>query len=123
MADKNKSKNKRLERRKFSVRNGLAGTTERPRLSVFRSEKHIYAQVIDDLDGRTLASASSMMGDVRGDLKHGANIAAAKRVGAAIAQKAKAAGVSKVAFDRGGRKYHGRVKALADAAREAGLSF
>lgn len=123
MADKNKLKSKRLERRKYSVRNGLTGTAERPRLSVFRSEKHIYAQVIDDLGGRTLASASSTMDDVRGDLKHGANINAAKRVGAAIAQKAQAAGVSLVAFDRGGRKYHGRVKALADAAREAGLKF
>ena len=123
MADKNVKKNKRLERRKFSVRNSVFGTTERPRLSVYRSEKHIYAQVIDDYAGRTLASASSTLDDVRGDLKHGGNVAAAKKVGSAIAERAKAAGITQVAFDRGGRKYHGRVKALADAAREGGLKF
>jgi large subunit ribosomal protein L18 len=124
MADKNKLKQIRLERRKFSARNnGLAGNAERPRLSVFRSDKHIYAQVIDDLSGRTMVAASSLETEVRGDLKNGGNVTAAKLVGKAIAQKAKAAGVTKVAFDRGGRKYHGRVKALADSAREAGLKF
>jgi large subunit ribosomal protein L18 len=123
MADKQREKALRLQRRQWSVRNTLSGTAERPRLSVFRSDKHIYAQVIDDLAGRTLASASSMATDVRGDLKNGGNIAAAKLVGKAIAERAKAAGVSQVAFDRGGRKYHGRVKALADAAREGGLKF
>ena len=124
MADKNVKKARRLRRRKFSVRNGLFGTTERPRLSVYRSEKHIYAQVIDDYAGRTLASASSKMEGVLAEgAKHGGNIAAAKRVGLAIAERAKAAGVTLVAFDRGGRKYHGRVKALADAAREGGLKF
>jgi large subunit ribosomal protein L18 len=123
MADKQKKKQKRLERRKWSIRNHLSGTTERPRLSVFRSDKHIYAQVIDDLAGRTLASAASTNADVRGDLKTGANVEAAKRVGRAIAERAKAVGVGQVAFDRGGRKYHGRVKALADAAREGGLKF
>lgn len=123
MADKNKARAKRLERRKWSVRSNLFGTTERPRLSVFRSGKHIYAQVIDDLLGKTLASAGTTNGDVRGELKHGANVAAAKLVGKSIAERAKAAGVTKVAFDRGGRGYHGRVKALADAAREGGLSF
>jgi large subunit ribosomal protein L18 len=123
MADKQREKALRLQRRQWSVRNSLSGTAERPRLSVFRSDKHIYAQVIDDLAGRTLASASSMATDVRGDLKNGGNIAAAKLVGKAIAERAKAAGVSQVAFDRGGRKYHGRVKALADAAREGGLKF
>jgi len=122
MSDKNKDKALRHERRKFSVRKGLFGTTERPRLSVFRSDKHIYAQVIDDMAGKTLASASSSA-EVRGELKNGGNIAAAKLVGKAIAQKAKSAGVTKVAFDRNGRKYHGRVKALADAAREGGLQF
>jgi large subunit ribosomal protein L18 len=123
MADKQKKKQKRLDRRKWSIRNHLSGTTERPRLSVFRSDKHIYAQVIDDIAGRTLASAASTNADVRGELKTGANVEAAKRVGRAIAERAKAVGVAQVAFDRGGRKYHGRVKALADAAREGGLKF
>ena len=123
MADKQREKALRLQRRQWSVRNSLSGTAERPRLSVFRSDKHIYAQVIDDLAGRTLASASSTNTDVRGDLKNGGNISAAKLVGKAIAERAKAAGITKVAFDRGGRKYHGRIKALADAAREAGLQF
>lgn len=123
MADKNFQKTKRLVRRKYAIRKSLFGTTERPRLSVYRSEKHIYAQVIDDLAGKTLVSASSVDGEVRGELKHGGNIAAAKKVGAALATAAKAAGITKVAFDRNGRKYHGRVKALADAAREGGLQF
>ena len=123
MADKQKEKQARLQRRQWSVRNSLSGTPERPRLAVFRSDKHIYAQLIDDLGGRTLASAASTSGEVRGELKNGGNVAAAKLVGKAIAERAKAAGISKVAFDRGGRKYHGRVKALADAAREAGLKF
>ncbi len=123
MADKNVEKNKRLVRRKHHVRNAVFGTPQRPRLSVYRSEKHIYAQLIDDMAGKTLATASSQMTDVRGSLKHGANVAAAKAVGKAIAERGKAAGVIQVAFDRGGRMYHGRVKALADAAREAGLKF
>ena len=121
--DKQKKKQVRLQRRKWSVRNSLAGTAERPRLSVFRSDKHIYAQVIDDLAGKTLAAAASTIAEVRGDLKNGGNIAAAKAVGKAIAERAKAAGVTMVAFDRGGRQYHGRVKALAEAAREGGLKF
>jgi large subunit ribosomal protein L18 len=124
MADKNKKKQARLQRRKWSVRASVFGSAERPRLSIFRSDKHIYAQVIDDHTGRTLAAAASTSTDVRGsDLKNGGNVAAAKKVGLAIAAKAKAAGVSAVAFDRGGRRYHGRVKALADAAREGGLKF
>jgi large subunit ribosomal protein L18 len=123
MADKQRDKQKRLERRKFGIRKSLFGSTERPRLSVFRSDKHIYAQLIDDYAGRTLAAAGSTLTDVRGDLRNGGNIEAAKRVGRAIAERAKAAGITKVAFDRGGRKYHGRVKALADAAREGGLQF
>jgi large subunit ribosomal protein L18 len=123
MADKQKAKALRLQRRQWSVRNSLAGTPDRPRLSVFRSDKHIYAQLIDDLAGRTLASAASTLGDVRGDLKNGGNVEAAKRVGKAIAERAKSIGVTEIAFDRGGRMYHGRVKALADAAREAGLKF
>ena len=92
-------------------------------MSVFRSDKHIYAQVIDDHSGNTLVAVSTTAADVRGDLANGGNIEAAKRVGKTIAERAKAAGITKVAFDRGGRKYHGRVKALADAAREGGLSF
>ena len=123
MADKQKKKQVRLQRRKWSVRNSLFGTSERPRLAVFRSDKHIYAQVIDDLAGRTLASAASTSTEVRGELANGGNVAAAKLVGRAIADRAKAAGITKVAFDRGGRQYHGRVKALADAAREGGLQF
>lgn len=123
MADKNRDKAVRLQRRKYHIRKTLAGTVERPRLSVFRSDKHISAQVIDDLAGKTLVSASSVQKDVRGELANGGNIAAAKAVGKAIAERAKAAGITKVAFDRGGRIYHGRVKALADAAREGGLSF
>ena len=123
MADRQKEKQKRLDRRKFGIRKTLFGSTERPRLSVFRSDKHIYAQLIDDYAGRTLAAAGSTLADVRGDLKNGGNIEAAKRVGRAIAERAKSAGITKVAFDRGGRKYHGRIKALADAAREGGLQF
>jgi large subunit ribosomal protein L18 len=123
MADKNKLKAARFERRKFRSRTKLFGSPERPRLSVFRSDKHIYAQLIDDFAGKTLAAVSSTFTDVRGDLKNGGNIAAAQKVGTAIAAKAKAIGVTKVAFDRGGRAYHGRVKALADAARKGGLSF
>jgi large subunit ribosomal protein L18 len=123
MADKQTEKALRLQRRKWSVRNTLSGSQERPRLAVFRSDKHIYAQLIDDIAGRTLASAASTSGEVRGDLKNGGNIAAAKLVGKVIAERAKTAGITKVAFDRGGRKYHGRIKALADAAREGGLQF
>jgi large subunit ribosomal protein L18 len=124
MADKNKDKQKRLERRKWSLRSKLSGTAERPRLSVFRSDKHISAQVIDDLAGKTLVAVSSVSAEVRGaDLKNGGNIAAAKAIGKAIAERAKAAGITQVAFDRGGRQYHGRIKALADAAREGGLQF
>jgi large subunit ribosomal protein L18 len=123
MADKNKLKTQRLQRRKWSVRKMVSGTAERPRLSVFRSDKHIYAQVIDDLSGKTLCAASSLEKDVRGDLDNGGNIAAAKKVGQAIARRATGAGVGQVCFDRSGRQYHGRVKALAEAAREGGLKF
>jgi large subunit ribosomal protein L18 len=95
----------------------------RPRLSVFRSSKQIYAQVIDDANGHTLATASSLDKDLRAKLKTGADIAAAVEVGKLVAERAKAAGVDAVIFDRGGYIYHGRVKALADAARETGLAF
>lgn len=123
MADKNKDKARRLERRKHHVRKMVFGTPERPRMSVYRSSKHIYVQLIDDYAGRTLASVATTNAEARGELKNGGNINAAKRAGQAIAAKAKEIGVSRVAFDRGGRKYHGRVKALADAAREGGLQF
>jgi len=105
------------------VRLNVSGTPERPRLCVYRSLDHIYAQVIDDRAGKTLASASSADKATKKALKGGGNVAAAKVVGKEIAGRAKAVGVSKVVFDRGGYKYHGRVKALADAAREAGLQF
>jgi large subunit ribosomal protein L18 len=124
MADKQKKKQIRFERRKRSVRSNVFGSAERPRLSVFRSDKHIYAQVIDDYAGRTLVAAASTSAEVRGpELKAGGNIAAAQKVGHEIATRAKAAGISAVCFDRGGRRYHGRVKALADAARKGGLKF
>jgi large subunit ribosomal protein L18 len=124
MADKNKLKAARHQRRQFRTRKSIFGEPERPRLSVFRSDKHIYAQLIDDYSGKTLASVASTSAELRGaELKNGGNIAAAKKVGKAIAEKAKSIGVTKVAFDRGGRMYHGRIKALADAAREGGLKF
>lgn len=115
-ADKNKLRRKRHLR----VRNRVAGTAERPRLNVFRSLAHIYAQIIDDEKGTTLAAASSVEKKFEGK---GGNIAAAKAVGAAIAKKALEKGISEVVFDRGGYIYHGRVKALAEAAREGGLKF
>lgn len=123
MADKNKLKAKRLERRKFSIRKAIFGSAERPRMSIFRSDKHIYAQIINDFEGKTLVAVSSISAEVRGDLKNGGNVEAAKRVGKAIAAKATAAGITAVSFDRGGNRYHGRIKALADAAREGGLKF
>jgi large subunit ribosomal protein L18 len=115
---------KQIERRKARVRRSIkAAAGGRPRLSVFRSSKHIYAQVIDDAAGATVASASSMEKDLRGNLKTGADIGAAKAVGKLVAERAAAKGVKEVVFDRGNYLYHGRVKALADAAREGGLSF
>ena len=105
------------------VRRSVVGTPERPRLSVYRSIGHIYAQVIDDQNQRTLASASSIDKETRAQIKGGGNVAAAKVVGKIVAERAKAAGISKVVFDRGGYRYHGRVQALAGAAREAGLNF
>ena len=114
---------KQQQRRRRHVRGVVRGTAERPRLTVFRSLQHIYCQVVDDFSGKTLASASTRDKEVRGDVKYGGNVDAAKAVGQAIAQRAKAAGVSAVCFDRGHYKYHGRVAALADAAREGGLEF
>jgi large subunit ribosomal protein L18 len=111
------------ERRGFRVRKRTRGTSARPRLSVFRSHKHIYVQVIDDMAGRTLAAASTVEKELAGDVKFGGNKAAAQTVGKAIAERLIAAGVKQVAFDRGACQYHGRVAALADAARAAGLEF
>ena len=117
------NRNLRL-RRQGRVRNKLAQRrNNRARLSVYRSGKHIYAQVINDLNGHTVASASSLQKDVLGDAATGANVDVAKKVGRSIAERALAAGVTEVVFDRGGYLFHGRVKALADAAREAGLVF
>ncbi len=115
---------KMRERRKMRVRRSLKKIANgRPRLSVYRSSKHISAQVIDDVQGITLASASTLEKDLRGSLKTGADVAAAKAVGELVAKRAKDNGVKDVVFDRGGYIYHGRVKALADAAREGGLEF
>ncbi len=110
-------------RRHFRVRRRVSGTPERPRLAVFRSLTHIYAQVIDDTQGRTLASASDRDAELAGEANGKPKAARAELVGASIARKAAAAGVKQVVFDRGGFLYHGRIKALADAAREAGLEF
>ena len=113
-------KARRRERLRYQLRQKGAG---RPRLSVFRSSKQIYAQVIDDAHGHTVASASTLEKDLRGSLKTGADVAAAQAVGKLVAERASQAGVTKVVFDRSGYLYHGRVKALADAAREGGLEF
>jgi large subunit ribosomal protein L18 len=112
-------------RRRIHVRTRqkLSGTSERPRLCVHRSSRHIRAQVVDDQTGRTIASASSLDAEVKKTIKGGGNIAASKVVGKAVAERARAKGVEKVVFDRGGYQYHGRVQALAEAAREAGLQF
>ncbi len=113
-----------FDRRKLRVRRQLRKVSKgRPRLSVYRSSKNIYAQIIDDQSGRTLAAASTLDKDLRGGLKTGADRAAAEAVGKAVAERAVAAGIKDVVFDRGGYMYHGRVKALADGAREGGLSF
>ena len=111
------------EKRHYRLRNKLSGTPETPRLCVFRSNKHIYAQVIDDAAGSTLAAASTMEKAVASGLKNTSNTDAAKAVGQAVAKKAIAKGIESVVFDRGGYLYHGKVKALADSAREAGLKF
>ncbi len=113
------TKQEQRRRRHRRVRKKLMGTPQRPRLAVFRSNKHIYVQVVDDLAGRTLASASTMETDARGGAT--ANVEAAKQVGRRIGERAKAAGIDTVVFDRGGFQYHGRVAAVAEGAREAGL--
>lgn len=126
-----KLKIEQRERRKAHIRKSLIGNAERPRLNVFRSLKHIYCQIIDDsvvdkngnFCGTTLVTCSTLSPSVRGRIKTGGNIDAAKVVGEEIAKLAKSKGITKIAFDRGGFKYHGRVKALADAARQGGLDF
>ena len=119
-----KSSREQIRRRVHSrIRKRLTGTEGRPRLAVFRSEAHIYAQVIDDLAGRTLCAASSLDKELRAAHKLGSNTGAARAVGELLARRAKEKGVAAVVFDRGGFRYHGRVKALADAAREGGLKF
>ncbi|HEX4145576.1 MAG TPA: 50S ribosomal protein L18 [Pirellulales bacterium] len=111
------------QRRAWRVRKRIRGTAQRPRLAVFRSHKHICAQLIDDASGRTLAAASTVEEELRGQIKYGGNRTAAEAVGRTVAERALAAGVKQVAFDRGSFQYHGRVAALAEAARKAGLDF
>ena len=111
------------ERRKLRIRKKIDGTSERPRLSVFRSARHIYAQVVDDVAGKTVAHASTLSRDVRGPAAEATKLDAAKQVGQAIATLLLAKGIDKVVFDRNGYLYHGRIRALADAARAAGLKF
>ena len=118
----NKKVSARL-RRKKRVRSRIQGTPERPRLNVFRSLKHIYAQAVVDTTGQTLASASTMSPELRGTLKYAGNVEAAKKVGELIAKKCLEKGIPKVVFDRNGYLYHGRIKALAEAARASGLIF
>jgi len=120
--DKSKLKVVRRSRRRRGQRKRIGGTPERPRLSVYRSLNHMYAQIIDDLSGTTIASASTRDKQVGGGSGTG-NAKSAEAVGAVIAEKARAAGVTRVVFDRGGFRYHGRVRALADAARKGGLEF
>lgn len=112
-----------VRRRHRRIRRTVTGTPERPRLAVFRSNHHIYVQVIDDTQHNTLAAASTLEADLRQELSTGANCDASVQVGKLIAERALAKGITQVVFDRGGNLYHGRVKALADAAREGGLSF
>lgn len=116
-------KNKARLKRHLRVRKKISGTNERPRLSVFRSAKHIYAQLIDDVKGVTIASASTLDKELASDIGNGGNVESARKVGELIAKRAKAKGYENVVFDRGGYLYHGRIQALADAAREAGLQF
>jgi len=121
--DKNKAVYRQRERRRWRVRKMIRGTAERPRLAVFRSHKHICCQVIDDFAGKTLVAVGTVDKGVRGDLKYGGNKKAAEAIGKLVAEKALAAGITQVKFDRGNYKYHGRVAALADAARAAGLGL
>ncbi len=121
--DHHQFKQKQQLRRRRHVRRRLFGTNDRPRLTVHRSLKHIYAQLIDDAEGKTLGSTSTVAKEIRAEVQRGGNRDAATAIGKKIAEIAKEKGITKVAFDRGHYKYHGRIKALADAAREAGLQF
>jgi len=123
MSNAVKQKRSRLARRTRRSRGATLGSSARPRLCIVRTLKHLYVQVIDDSSGTTLAAASTLSPELKGDLSQTWNKGAAAAVGKLIAERAKAKGISKVVFDRSGRKYHGRIKALADAAREAGLAF
>jgi large subunit ribosomal protein L18 len=116
-------KNKARLKRHLRVRKKIEGTTARPRLNIFRSSKHMYAQIIDDVSGVTLVAASTQDKELKSDVSNGGNVESARKVGELIAKRAKEKGVEAVVFDRGGYLYHGRVQALADAAREAGLQF
>ncbi|WP_448522947.1 50S ribosomal protein L18 [Pseudothermotoga sp.] len=120
---KKEDRNLKRIKRHLRIRKKVKGTPEKPRLTVFKSEKHIYAQIIDDTKGHTLVSASTLDKELRQKLSETHNIEAAKEVGKLIAQRALSLGIKTVVFDRGGFKYHGRIRALADAAREAGLKF
>ena len=120
---KKKSRAQVRAKKHMRMRAHLKGTAEKPRLAVFRSDKHMYAQIIDDTEGKTLASASTLSKDIKADLEKPGDVQAAQAVGKAIAAKAQEAGITEVVFDRGGFIYQGRVKALAEAAREAGLKF
>ncbi|GGO08729.1 50S ribosomal protein L18 [Saccharibacillus kuerlensis] len=116
-------KNKGRLKRHLRVRKKIQGTAQRPRLNVYRSEKHIYAQLIDDVSGVTIVSASTMDKELKSEITNGGNVEAARKVGTLVANRAKEKGYAVVVFDRGGYLYHGRIQALADAAREAGLEF
>lgn len=122
MEAKNTKVKRRLRRRKH-IRKSIFGTAERPRLSVYRSNSNIYAQIIDDEQGKTLCSASTTSKEVADAINYGGNCGAAEQVGTLLAQRAVMHGIKQIAFDRGGYRYHGRVKALAEAARKAGLEF
>lgn len=123
MTVKAESRNEARKRRHARVRKKVFGTASRPRLSVFRSHKHIYAQIIDDHVGHTLVAASSLDPVLRSELRSGSTVEAAKKVGLLLARRALERGITRVVFDRGGYKYHGRVAALAEGAREGGLEF
>jgi len=120
---KKKSRSEVRVKKHMKVRNRLSGTAQRPRLAVFRSNNHMYAQIIDDVAGNTLVAASTLEKDVKADLEKTNNVAAAAKLGEVVAKKAADKGIKTVVFDRGGFIFHGKIKALADAAREAGLEF
>lgn len=123
MVQRRKNQQAARKRRHFRIRKKISGTLAVPRLNVFRSNKNIYAQIIDDENGKTLAAASTLDPELKADVKYGGNKESARKVGSAIARRAVEKGIEKVVFDRGGYLYHGRVKALAEGARESGLKF